>query len=166
MGKTTPSFCAERDRAWVGVHVFVREFVLLVVCASVSMCVPLCLCQCPCARVSVSVSESMSVCETHIAYNTCACFRWENGSAILYGGRQGSGPLVLFDQSNNAIAMGPMNSFTVTSLWQNTDGASVHWGIMGGVNQLPAGFQYGVVMIGGDGSVNNVSDYIDISGSS
>ena len=77
---------------------------------------------------------------------------------LLYGGRQGSGPFALFDKSNNAVAMGPSSSFTLTSLWHDVQRSYVYWGIMGGVSQLPAGFQYGIVVVGSDGQVGSVSE--------
>ncbi|XP_070177492.1 uncharacterized protein [Littorina saxatilis] len=81
--------------------------------------------------------------------------RWENGSTLTYGGRQGSGPLVLFDKTNNALVMGPSSTFTLASLWQDVDNAYVYWGIMGGVTTLPAGFQYSLALLYSQGKVGD-----------
>ncbi|KAK0063410.1 hypothetical protein Bpfe_007051 [Biomphalaria pfeifferi] len=64
--------------------------------------------------------------------------RW-GPKALINDGLE-SGPLTLFDKTGNAMLIAPYNNFMAASLLQ--DGSNVNWGIMGGVDSLPAGFEY------------------------
>ncbi|XP_067661779.1 uncharacterized protein [Haliotis asinina] len=70
--------------------------------------------------------------------------RW-NKSANIQDGLEGSATLNLFDKSFNAITIGPQDNFMSSSLWRDIDNDHVYWGIMSGVNQIPANFTYQVL---------------------
>lgn len=65
---------------------------------------------------------------------------------LLYRGRLGSGPLVLFDKNNSAMVVGPSSSFGSASLWQDHQTSAVYWGIMGSVKLLHENFTYSVLL--------------------
>ncbi|KAI8778763.1 hypothetical protein BgiBS90_019745 [Biomphalaria glabrata] len=64
--------------------------------------------------------------------------RW-GPKALINDGLE-SGPLTLFDKTGNAMLIAPYTNFMAASMLQ--DGSHVNWGIMGGVDSLPAGFEY------------------------
>ncbi|KAK3772128.1 hypothetical protein RRG08_058191 [Elysia crispata] len=63
-------------------------------------------------------------------------------NATFHGGLDGSGPLVFFDRKGNALVLSPLNNFMAASMWQEDHAPVLGWGIMGGVDSLPAGFEH------------------------
>ncbi|XP_025112844.1 uncharacterized protein LOC112575303 [Pomacea canaliculata] len=84
--------------------------------------------------------------------------RWQNDSVLLYRGRLGSGPLVLFDKNNSAMVVGPSSSFGSASLWQDHQTSAVYWGIMGSVKLLHENFTYSVLL----SAVQGVRDAVGV----
>ncbi|ESO98784.1 hypothetical protein LOTGIDRAFT_158730 [Lottia gigantea] len=71
--------------------------------------------------------------------------RWNNDAKIP-GGLEGSGPLAVFDKDGNTLLTTPLDNFMSISTWKDDVNNFVYWGIMGGVDQVPANFKYQVMM--------------------
>lgn len=55
------------------------------------------------------------------------------------------GPLSLFNENGQAIFIVPLDNYMAASMWhENKPGGSLAWGIMGGVNDIPATFVHRV----------------------
>ena len=67
-----------------------------------------------------------------------------------------SGPLVLFDEAGNVLIVSPFNEFMAASYWHHTQEKTINWGIMGGVNDVPAGFSYSTMIYHGTEGINKV----------
>ncbi|RUS92229.1 hypothetical protein EGW08_000082, partial [Elysia chlorotica] len=63
-------------------------------------------------------------------------------NATFNDGLDGSGPLVIFDQKGHALVLSPFNNFMAASVWQDDHAPLLDWGIMGGVDSLPPGFEH------------------------
>ena len=73
----------------------------------------------------------------------------------LTGGME-SGPLLLFDTTGRVIVVSPLTQFMAASLWHNQQDGDISWGIMGDVNEIPAGFQYDTILVYSDQGINQV----------
>ncbi|GFN77542.1 non-lysosomal glucosylceramidase [Plakobranchus ocellatus] len=65
-----------------------------------------------------------------------------DSNATFNDGLDGSGPIAFFDKKGNALIISPFNNFMAASMWQEDDAAILDWGIMGGVDSLPKGFEH------------------------
>ncbi|XP_059154794.1 uncharacterized protein LOC131940186 isoform X2 [Physella acuta] len=61
--------------------------------------------------------------------------------AEVNDGLDGSGPLALFDKTGHALVISTYNNFMAASLWQDKGAGLLNWGVMGGVDSIPAGFE-------------------------
>ncbi|XP_046368497.2 uncharacterized protein LOC124143542 [Haliotis rufescens] len=88
---------------------------------------------------------------------TMAMYNVTNPIGIdLLDGYEG-GPVCMFSPTGSAVVISPFNQFMSASMWVNKKGlfrGSVHWGIMGTVDLIPAGFEYQTIMYYGEG-INN-----------
>ena len=67
------------------------------------------------------------------------------------------GPLSIFNERGNAIVVVPLDNFMSASMWhEGKPGGHLGWGIMGGVNEIPADFKFTVGIFYSD-SINGVS---------
>ncbi|CAL1533037.1 unnamed protein product [Lymnaea stagnalis] len=66
--------------------------------------------------------------------------KW-NAQAKLNSGLSGSGPLSVFDRQGNAMVISTYNNFMAASQWQDQASGTLNYGIMGGVDSLPPGFE-------------------------
>lgn len=66
-----------------------------------------------------------------------------------------SGPLALFDAEGFTMIITPLDNFMAASFWHK-DG-TVNWGIMGGVDSVPANFEYSTLLYAGSG-INEVNN--------
>lgn len=82
--------------------------------------------------------------------------RW-GPRAHINDGLDGSGPLVLFDGSGNAMLLSPLDNFMSASMWQDKSKDTLNYGIMGGVDSLPASFEYSTVAFCSTTGVGDVS---------
>ncbi|XP_046547730.1 uncharacterized protein LOC124257657 [Haliotis rubra] len=67
------------------------------------------------------------------------------------------GPLCMFNPTGSALVISPFNQFMSASTWLDNRAffqGSVHWGIMGTVDFIPAGFEYQTIVYYGEG-INN-----------
>nr|KAG5703076.1 hypothetical protein BaRGS_016237 [Batillaria attramentaria] len=76
---------------------------------------------------------------------------WVSGPPDVAGGLDGSGPLVLYDTQGGVILISPMDQLMAASVW--LDGDVLAWGIMGGVDNLPPGFQFQTLLYTGTSGV-------------
>ena len=67
-----------------------------------------------------------------------------------------SGPLLLFDKTGHVIIISAFSRFMAASLWVNKKDKAISWGIMGDVNEIPAGFQYDTILMYSDQGINQV----------
>ena len=66
------------------------------------------------------------------------------------------GPLAIFNRAGKAVVISPYNNFMAASAWHiNKPGGHMCWGIMGGVNEIPANFSYSTLLVY-DGGINQV----------
>lgn len=66
------------------------------------------------------------------------------------------GPLAVFDTAGNTILISPSDNFMAISMWHDqAPGGTVNWGVMGGVDQIPAGYSVRVVAVAASG-INQV----------
>ena len=78
----------------------------------------------------------------------------KNGSFWLNGGNTQSGVLCLFEKTNSAaVVVAPLTNAMAASMWVDT-GKSVHWGVMGNVSHVPAGYSMSWLVVGVDAGVN------------
>ena len=62
----------------------------------------------------------------------------------------------MFNRDGNTVVLSPYNNFMAASAWHiGKPGGHVCWGIMGGVNEIPANFSYSTMLVYDDG-VNQV----------
>ncbi|KAK7471362.1 hypothetical protein BaRGS_00036000 [Batillaria attramentaria] len=80
--------------------------------------------------------------------------RWYKGHVDLSGGIEG-GPLALFDQQGSVVIIAPWSQFMASSRAQDKKNR-VSWGVMGGVDSVPPGFQYQTVVFFGYTGINQV----------
>lgn len=65
------------------------------------------------------------------------------------------GPFALFNKAGKAVVISPYDNFMAASLWHSEpEGGVISWGIMGGVNEIPANFSYNTLLMYYDG-INN-----------
>ncbi|VDI03306.1 Hypothetical predicted protein [Mytilus galloprovincialis] len=63
-----------------------------------------------------------------------------------------SGPLALFDDTGNTLLIAPFTKFMTTSLWyESGPSPRLSWGIMGGINEVPADYTSSTIVITGSG---------------
>lgn len=67
-----------------------------------------------------------------------------------------SGPIVLFDKSNNVIIISAMNHFTANSYYHDPTKNTISWGIMGRVGSVPKGYQLQTMVYYSDQGINQV----------
>ena len=96
----------------------------------------------------------------HIILNVFSSFG--STTVDINGGIKG-GPLALFNEAGKAAVISPYNNFMAASLWhQGEQGGKLAWGIMGGVNDIPANFTYSTLLVFHDG-INQVCTNIRVS---
>jgi len=66
--------------------------------------------------------------------------RW-GPTADINDGMDGTGPLVLFNKNGSAMVISPFNNVMAASAWHDKESAILKYGIMGGVEEVPAGFE-------------------------
>ncbi|KAK3087626.1 hypothetical protein FSP39_008570, partial [Pinctada imbricata] len=66
------------------------------------------------------------------------------------------GPIAIFDHEGNTIIISPFSEFMVASQ-RFKPGDSIGWGIMGGVKEVPKGYQYDTILYYSDG-INKAFD--------
>ncbi|XP_050393125.2 uncharacterized protein LOC126811499 [Patella vulgata] len=81
---------------------------------------------------------------------------WGPDALTVRDGLDGTGPIVTFDKLGNAFLFAPLDSFMTTSYSIDRDNSTISWGTMGGVDEIPAGFTYSVIMVYSDQGVNGV----------
>lgn len=70
------------------------------------------------------------------------------------------GPLAVFDSDGNTILISPSDNFMAISMWHDqSPGGTVNWGVMGGVDQIPAGYSVRVVAVAAPG-INQVGNFL------
>ncbi|XP_025087035.1 uncharacterized protein LOC112559815 isoform X2 [Pomacea canaliculata] len=80
--------------------------------------------------------------------------RWDGYHVLLSGGIAG-GPLALFDQGGNVIIISPFSGFMSASRSMD-EYFRVRWGVMGGVDVVPTGYQYETIVYYGYTGINQV----------
>ena len=82
--------------------------------------------------------------------------RWKQN---LYPIRDGiySGPIVLFDKSGAAMVISPFNHFMAASMWHNSTGCSLNFGITGKVDNIPPGYTMDTIIYCSEDGINDVS---------
>lgn len=85
-------------------------------------------------------------------------YRWDQNTPRLADGML-SGPLAIFDAEGRTLLISPMTQFMTTSVWHEASpGGLVHWGTMGGVNEIPEGFSVSTIMVY-DRGINKVRSH-------
>lgn len=70
------------------------------------------------------------------------------------------GPLAVFDSDGNTVLISPSDNFMAISMWHDqSPGGTVNWGVMGGVDQIPAGYSVRVVAVAAPG-INQVGNFL------
>lgn len=70
------------------------------------------------------------------------------------------GPVAVFDTAGNTILISPSDNFMAISMWHDqAPGGTVNWGVMGGVDQIPAGYSVKVVAVAASGINQAFSEY-------
>lgn len=70
------------------------------------------------------------------------------------------GPLAVFDSDGNTVLISPSDNFMAISMWHDqSPGGTVNWGVMGGVDQIPAGYSVRVVAVAAPGINQAFSEY-------
>ena len=67
-----------------------------------------------------------------------------------------SGPVVLFDESNNVLIISPFSHFMAASHYFDKDNVSLSWGIMGNVDFIPKGYKMEILAYYSQSGVNMV----------
>ena len=81
--------------------------------------------------------------------------RFTNETDNMNDGIKG-GPLALFNKKGQALLFAPMDNYMAASVWhEGKPGGHLAWGIMGGVNEIPADFIFRTGMFYSD-SINGV----------
>ncbi|KAK6196065.1 hypothetical protein SNE40_001360 [Patella caerulea] len=75
---------------------------------------------------------------------------FQAGTADIFDGLTGSGPLCVFDKTGNALVISPLNNFMTASTFfrQNKKylEGTLHYGINGAVHRVPAGYEQQTVV--------------------
>ena len=83
-------------------------------------------------------------------------YRFDSSTYNINDGIAG-GPLALFNMAGKTVVISPYNNFMAASLWHSgKPGGHVAWGIMGGVNEIPANFSYSTLLVF-DSGINMVN---------
>ena len=80
--------------------------------------------------------------------------RWTKTSKLIGG--MWSGPIVLFDTSDNVIIISPFNHFMAASYYSDHQTKSLSWGIMGEVNDIPPDFLFETIVYYSNKGINKV----------
>ena len=81
--------------------------------------------------------------------------RFDSSTDNINDGMTG-GPLAIFNKAGKTVVISPYNNFMASSAWHiNKPGGHVCWGIMGGVNEVPANFSFSTLLVYDDG-INQV----------
>ncbi|OWF39492.1 uncharacterized protein LOC110464957 [Mizuhopecten yessoensis] len=63
-----------------------------------------------------------------------------------------SGPVAIFDQTGTTLLLSSADNFMTSSVWhQDSPGGRVNWGVMGGVNLIPAGYSVRTILVPAEG---------------
>lgn len=66
------------------------------------------------------------------------------------------GPLAVFDEEGRTFLLSPYSGFMASSSWHDSKkGGTVYWGIMGGVDKVPANYTYSTIIYYAEG-INKV----------
>lgn len=66
------------------------------------------------------------------------------------------GPLAVFDEEGRTFLLSPYSGFMASSSWHDSKkGGTVYWGIMGGVDEVPANYTYSTIIYYAEG-INKV----------
>ncbi|KAK6194942.1 hypothetical protein SNE40_000471 [Patella caerulea] len=76
--------------------------------------------------------------------------RW-NKTAQIQDSLEGSGPISIFDHTGGNILISPADNFMALSSWHDKTNNILYWGIMGGVNEIPANFSYQTIALFAEG---------------
>ncbi|XP_076436393.1 uncharacterized protein LOC143275932 isoform X2 [Babylonia areolata] len=85
--------------------------------------------------------------------------RWTPATADIPGGLDGSGPLAVYDKQGGVILISPLDHSMAASVWrrggeeEGEEEGLAAWGVMGGVDSLPAGFSLQTLLYYGDQGV-------------
>ena len=86
-------------------------------------------------------------------------YRFDSETENINDGLKG-GPLALFNEAGKAVVISPYNNFMAASLWHDgRPGGDIAWGIMGGVNEIPANFTYSTLLVFSNG-INEVQFHV------
>ncbi|XP_064616666.1 uncharacterized protein LOC135480695 [Liolophura sinensis] len=77
--------------------------------------------------------------------------QWTNTTASINYGIVG-GPLLLFDHDQNVLFISPFNEFMAASVYKEDD--VISWGIMGGVNDIPAMYESSFIVYYSNQGIN------------
>ena len=109
---------------------------------------------------------TLAACRAKCDALSCACLDFESGGGggggggggPVPGGITGSGPLVLFDsQLATTVVISAFSNFMAHSLRAANTSAALHYGVMGGVTALPAGYSIATVLALGNSSSSSSS---------
>lgn len=85
-------------------------------------------------------------------------FSWHNTTVHIEDGVEG-GPIAIYDRHGNVVIISPFSQFMAASNWHDgVIGGSVYWGIMGSIDQVPAGFSMETIVYFGNDGINKVSN--------
>ncbi|XP_069109066.1 uncharacterized protein [Argopecten irradians] len=63
-----------------------------------------------------------------------------------------SGPLAIFDETGTTLLLSSADNFMASSVWhQGAPGGRVNWGVMGGVESIPAGYSVRTILVAEQG---------------
>ncbi|XP_033764085.1 uncharacterized protein LOC117345186 [Pecten maximus] len=70
-----------------------------------------------------------------------------------------SGPLAIFDETGTTLLLSSADNFMASSVWhQESPGGRVNWGVMGGVDSIPAGYSVRTILVPAQG-INTAFEY-------
>ena len=88
--------------------------------------------------------------------------RFTNVTDNINGGMKG-GPLVLFNDNGQAMLIVPLDNYMSASMCHDgKPGGHLAWGIMGGVNEIPANHVVRTGLFYSE-SINEVSSFVNVS---
>ena len=71
-------------------------------------------------------------------------WRWNSHTKDIGSGLK-SGPIAIFDEDGGTVVISPFSKFMAASSRFAADD-SIGWGIMGGVKEVPAGYQFETIV--------------------
>ena len=99
----------------------------------------------------------LNICQGLLKSKHICLNRWQHGATFATG--QTGGPLVIFDNSSNAMVISPMSQFMAASNQLSLDRQELSYGIMGLVDAVPANYSIEILVYYSDKGINQVIRY-------